>query len=130
MDPLIDAARRVQSRAHVPYSGYRVGAALETDSGEVFTGANLEVSNYSNSMHAEALSVAAAVLAGRSSFERLAVSSGVREGVTPCGMCRQTLVEFCDEDLTVLCDEGDTVAEYTLGTLQPHAFRGESLTDE
>lgn len=130
MDGLIEAARTATEHAYVPYSGYRVGAALETADGTVYTGANIEIANYSNSMHAEGVAIARAVLDGRSGFDRLAVSSGRRDGVTPCGMCRQTLAEFCDDSLRVLCDEGETVETYRLGELLPHAFGGDVLADE
>jgi len=128
MDDLIEAARDVQNRAHVPYSEYRVGAALETANGEVFVGCNLENANFSNSLHAEEVAIAEAVKKGHRDFARLAVSSDRRDGVTPCGMCRQTLTEFCDDDLVVLCDEGDgDVTEYTLGELLPNTITQETL---
>ena len=124
---LVDAAREVLEDAYVPYSEYRVGAALVTSDGTVYTGCNIENANYSNSLHAEEVAVAEAVKAGQDSFERIAVSSGVRDGVTPCGMCRQTLAEFCDDDLAVLCDEGDSVSEYTLGELLPNTISLDTL---
>lgn len=130
MDTLIEAARRALAAAYVPYSGYRVGAALETTTGSIYTGANIEVANYTNSLHAEALAIAVAVLDGEDSFDRLAVSSGRRDGVTPCGLCRQTLAEFCEGSLSIVCDEGESTASYTLEDLLPHAFRGDKLTDE
>ncbi|WP_222918311.1 cytidine deaminase [Natrinema sp. SYSU A 869] len=128
MNDLIDAARDIQDRAHVPYSDYRVGAALETEDGEVFVGCNLENANYSNSLHAEEVAIAEAVKNGHREFSRLAVSSNRRDGVTPCGMCRQTLSEFCDDDLVVLCDDGDDeVTEYTLGELLPNTISQDTL---
>ncbi|TYL39338.1 cytidine deaminase [Natronococcus pandeyae] len=129
MNELIDAAREIQSQAHIPYSEYPVGAALETTDGEVFVGCNLENANFSNSLHAEEVAIAEAVKEGHRDFERIAVSSGRRDGVTPCGMCRQTLSEFCDEDLVVLCDEGEDepVSEYTLGELLPDTITQETL---
>ncbi|WP_254764906.1 cytidine deaminase [Natrinema marinum] len=129
MDDLIAAARDVQQRAHVPYSEYRVGAALETADGEIFVGCNLENANFSNSLHAEEVAIAEAVKQGHRDFARIAVSSGRRDGVTPCGMCRQTLTEFCDDDLIVLCDEGDGEApsEYSLGELLPNTISQETL---
>lgn len=129
MDDLIDAAREVQEQAHVPYSEYRVGAALETADGVVFVGCNLENANYSNSLHAEEVAIAEAVKNGYREFVRIAVSSNRRDGVTPCGMCRQTLAEFCDEELTVLCDngEGEPADEYTLGELLPNTITQEML---
>ena len=128
MDELIQAARDVQDRAHVPYSEYRVGAALETADGDVFVGCNLENANFSNSLHAEEVAIAEAVKEGHREFARLAVSSDRRDGVTPCGMCRQTLAEFCGDDLVVRCDDGDgDVTEYTLGELLPNTITQETL---
>ncbi|QFU81138.1 cytidine deaminase [Natronorubrum aibiense] len=129
MHDLIDAARDVQLTAHVPYSEYAVGAALETESGEIFVGCNIENANYSNSLHAEEVAIAEAVKNGHREFARIAVSSGRRDGVTPCGMCRQTLAEFCDDDLRVVCDEGEgePPTEYTLGELLPNTITEETL---
>ncbi|RKD97626.1 cytidine deaminase [Halopiger aswanensis] len=131
-DDLLERAREIQSRAHVPYSEYRVGAALETADGAVFVGCNLENANFSNSLHAEEVAVAEAVKRGHDDFARIAVSSGRRDGVTPCGMCRQTLAEFCDDDLVVICDEGEGEAptEYTLGDLLPNTISQETLEDD
>ena len=129
MDPdaLLAAARDVLADAYVPYSEYRVGAALRTADGETYVGCNVENANYSNSLHAEEVAVAEAVKRGHTEFDALAVVSGERDGVTPCGMCRQTLAEFCDESLPVYCDEGDSVAEYTLGELIPNTIQPETL---
>jgi len=125
---LIQAARDVQAAAYVPYSEYTVGAAILTDDGEVYAGCNLEVSNYSNSLHAEEVAIAEAVKAGHEAFSTVAVSSGERDAVTPCGMCRQTLSEFCDDDLRVLCDAGDDgVREHRLGDLLPDTIGPETL---
>ncbi|UPV99582.1 cytidine deaminase [Halorussus gelatinilyticus] len=128
MDELIEAAREVQERAHVPYSDYTVGAALRTADGSVYVGCNIENANYSNSLHAEEVAIAEAVKEGHRDFSELAVSSGARDGVTPCGMCRQTLAEFCDDDLPVVCDEGgDETSEYALGELLPNTITEEML---
>ena len=130
MDPLIEAARKALSNAYVPYSEYRVGAAIETDDGTVYTGCNLENANYSNSLHAEEVAIAEAVKNGHDSFERIAVSSGVRDGVTPCGMCRPPLAEFAAGDLIVICDEGDgEISEYRLDELLPNTISLQTLED-
>ena len=130
MDPLIEAARDALANAYVPYSDYRVGAALRTADGSVYTGCNIENANYSNSLHAEEVAVAKAVSDDHGEFERIAVSSGVRDGVTPCGMCRQTLAEFAADDLVVVCDEGDMeTSEYALGELLPNTISGGTLDD-
>ena len=127
VDPLIDRARDALAAAHVPYSEYRVGAALRTADGSVFVGCNIENANYSNSLHAEEVAVAEAVKTGHKEFTRLAVTSAARDGVTPCGMCRQTLAEFAAADLEIVCDLGDTVESYTLGELLPKAISERTL---
>ncbi|RBI61273.1 cytidine deaminase [halophilic archaeon] len=127
MDELLEAAREVQANAHVPYSDYPVGAALRTADGTVYVGCNIENANYSNSLHAEEVAVAEAVKEGHREFDRLAVSSASRDGVTPCGMCRQTLAEFCGDDFPVVCDEGDGTSEYALGELLPDAITEDML---
>ena len=126
MDDLLDAAREAARAAHAPYSEYRVGAAIETADGTVYTGCNIENANYSNSLHAEEVAVGKAVSEGHRSFESLAVTSTARDGVTPCGMCRQTLAEFCDEGFIIVTD-GEDGGEYTLGELLPTTITREHL---
>jgi len=129
-ESLLEAAREAYEHAYVPYSEYPVGAALETDDGRVYTGCNIENANYSNSLHAEGVAVAKAVSDGRTGFRRIAVASAARDGVTPCGRCRQTLAEFADESLAVLCDEGDDAyTTYALGDLLPEAISPETLSE-
>lgn len=127
MDKLIHRAREATADAYVPYSGYAVGAALETADGAVYVGSNIENANYSNSLHAEEVALGGAISEGHRSFECIAVTSEARDGVTPCGMCRQTLIEFCDEAFPVVCDTGDGFVKYTLGELIPNTISPETL---
>jgi cytidine deaminase len=123
MGDLLKHAREALDASYAPYSEYRVGAALKTADGTVFTGCNIENANYSNSVHAEELAISKAVEAGHREFEAVAVVSSEFDGVTPCGMCRQTLAEFCGEAFEIYCDEGDgEVSEYTLGELLPNTI--------
>ncbi|MDZ7745587.1 MAG: cytidine deaminase [Halobacteriales archaeon] len=124
MDPetLLDRARDTLADAYVPYSEYPVGAALESADGTVYVGCNIENANYSNALHAEEVAVAEAIKSGDTEFAALAVVSAREDGVTPCGMCRQTLTEFADESLPVYCGEGDEYVEYTLGELLPNTI--------
>jgi cytidine deaminase len=129
---LLETARDAVDRSYAPYSEYYVGAAvetgtedtatLETDDKPVFTGCNIENANYSNSVHAEELALSKAVEAGHRSFTRIAVSSARRDGVTPCGMCRQSLSEFCDDDFRVICEGDGAPVVYTLGELLPNTI--------
>jgi cytidine deaminase len=119
---LLAAAREVTEKSYAPYSEYYVGAALETADGTVFTGCNIENANYSNSLHAEEVAISKAIEAGHRSFGRIAVSSDRRDGVTPCGMCRQSLSEFCDSDLRIICEGEEDPTVYTLGELLPNTI--------
>ncbi len=124
---LLSVARKAVDRSYAPYSEYYVGAALETHDGTVFTGCNVENANYSNSVHAEELALSKAVEAGHRTFGAVAVSSDRRDGVTPCGMCRQSLSEFCTDDLRIVCEGTDGPAVYTLGELLPNTISGDHL---
>ncbi len=126
-EALIDRAREAVEAAYAPYSEYRVGAAVLTADGTVFTGCNVEFANFTNTFHAEEVAIGTAIRAGHREFDAVAVSSERRDGVTPCGMCRQTLAEFCDADFRVFCDEGDGIAEYRLGELLPEAISAETI---
>jgi cytidine deaminase len=120
--PLVERARAAHEAAHVPYSEYPVGAAIRTADGTVYVGCNIENANYSNSLHAEEVALAEAVKAGHRSFDAVAVSSAARDGVTPCGMCRQTLAEFCAADTPIYCDDAAGIERHELGDLLPNTI--------
>ena len=126
---LLDAATDALEDAYVPYSEYPVGAALETTAGEVYRGFNVEVVNYSNSLHAEEVALTGALRAGETDFERVAVVSAEHDGLTPCGMCRQTLAEFCQESLPIVTEADGEISRYTLGELLPAAMHPGTLQD-
>ncbi|ESS10880.1 MAG: cytidine deaminase [uncultured archaeon A07HR60] len=127
MDPLVEEARTALDAAYVPYSEYTVGAAIQTEDGSVYSGCNVENANYSNTLHAEEVALGQAVADGHRDFDRIAVSSGERDGVTPCGMCRQTLAEFCDDEFPVVCDHGDDTTTILLGELLPDTISADTL---
>lgn len=123
LDALLDAARSVQERAYVPYSGFRVGCALLAADGRVYLGANVENAAYSPTICAERVALPAAVVDGVRDFAALAVVGDGPGPCTPCGVCRQVLFEFAP-DLPVIAagTAGDPV-HYVLGRdLLPAAF--------
>lgn len=124
---LLERSREAIERSYAPYSEFYVGAAILTTDGTVFTGCNIENANYSNSIHAEELALSKAVEAGHRRFDSLAVSSDRRNGVTPCGMCRQSLSEFCDSDFRIICEGDGGPAVYSLGELLPDTITREHL---
>jgi len=127
MSELLEEARAAVDAAYAPYSEYGVGAALRTADGTVYTGCNIENANFSNSLHAEEVALGTAVRDGHREFDRVAVSSAERDGVTPCGMCRQSLAEFCDESFVVVCEGEDGPVEYELGELLPETISREMV---
>ena len=127
MSELLEEARVAVDAAYAPYSEYGVGAALRTADGTVYTGCNIENANFSNSLHAEEVALGTAVRDGHREFDRVAVSSAERDGVTPCGMCRQSLAEFCDESFVVVCEGEDGPVEYELGELLPETISREMV---
>jgi cytidine deaminase len=127
---LVAAARAARERAYAPYSGFRVGAALLAEQGDVFTAANVENASYGLAICAERSAVVAAVAAGYRSFVAIAVAGNGLDPVTPCGACRQVLREFPKGvDLEVVCagEAGDGLLTTTLGSLLPESFGPESL---
>src|SRR5690554_6317634 len=96
---LVAQARQAQEHAYVPYSNFRVGAALLTSSGKVFLGCNIENVAYSPTICAERTAIFKAISEGERSFVALAVVADTDEPISPCGVCRQVLVEFFDEDV-------------------------------
>ena len=94
LDSLVDAARKARAHAYSPYSGVKIGAAVLTSGGEVYTGANVENSSYGLSCCAERTAIFKAVSDGRRRIVALAVVGKSEEFTRPCGACRQVMVEF------------------------------------
>lgn len=125
---LIDAARKAREYAYVPYSKFPVGAALLLHSGEICTGCNIENASYGLSNCAERTAVFKAVSEAKGPIQQIAVIADTEGPCSPCGMCRQVLVEFCMPSTSVLLTnlKGD-LQMTTVGDLLPGAFRKEDL---
>jgi len=123
---LIDAAKAVRPNAHAPYSGYRVGAALIDDTGALHTGCNVENAAYPEGACAEANAIGAMVAAGGKRIAAIAAVGGADdiEACTPCGGCRQSILEFADENTRIfLVGDDNRIDSYSMDELLPAAFR-------
>lgn len=123
-DQLIAAAKQARENAYAPYSGYKVGAAILSSDGEIFTGVNVENASYPAGICAERAALSAAVTAGKRKF--LAVAVVAEAGVTPCGVCRQMLSEFGDM-WVITASAGEKAVSTTLSRLLPSAFGKNNL---
>jgi cytidine deaminase len=119
---LIGAAREVSQRAHAPYSRLGIGAALEAEGGEVYTGCNVENSSFGLTVCAERVALQCAVASGARSFRRLVIYTAGAGPLSPCGACRQVLMEFAQRLPILSVGRGDLRREFELAELLPRAF--------
>ncbi len=126
---LIAAARGVRDKAHAPYSGFAVGAALIDEDGRLHVGCNVENASYPEGNCAETSAIAAMVAAGGRRIVAIAVCGGPAGGapiadVSPCGGCRQRISEFADAETRILLDNGPEMETQDVGMadLLPGAF--------
>ncbi len=126
-EALVEKAKEAMAYSYSPYSSCRVGAALLSKDGQVFTGCNIENAAFGPTVCAERTAVFKAVSEGVTEFEKIAVvggKNGKLEGeFPPCGVCRQVLTEFCGEDLVILLGKSEGYSVHTLGELLPLSFQ-------
>jgi len=122
IEEVLARAREVQLRAHAPYSGFRVGAVLETLDGVLHSGCNVENASLGLTLCAERGALAAAIAAGDRTFRRLVLVTDGDEAVPPCGACREVLAEFCP-DLPIVGVAGESRKKWALDELLPQPFR-------
>jgi cytidine deaminase len=121
-DLLLEAALRVRENAHAPFSKFKVGAAIEDESGRIFTGCNVENATYGLTVCAERVAVFKAISEGVRRFRRVAVAADTDVLTPPCGACRQILWEFCgDVEVTLVNLRGKT-EKFQMKDLFPRPF--------
>ena len=131
-EQLITMAQEARERAYSPYSGYKVGAALLCKDGTVYTGCNVENAGFSATNCAERTAFFKAVSEGKKEFVSIAICGGkddvAQELFPPCGVCRQVMREFCEDDFEIYLLAAEGIETYTLGQLLPTSFRPENIT--
>ena len=126
-------AIKAMNNSYSPYSDYRVGAALMSEAGKVYTGCNIENSAFSPTCCAERVAFFKAISEGERSFLKIAIAGGkkgeaLNETISPCGVCRQVMAEFCKPDFKILLVKSENeYTETTLAQLLPLAFSGDNI---
>ena len=128
LDELFSAARAIQERAYAPYSGFKVGAAIATPDGRIFSGCNVENAAYPVGSCAEAGAISAMIAAGESRISAIVVMGEGENLVTPCGGCRQRIREFAQPDTPIHVAGPDGIREsFTMDALLPFSFGPDNL---
>jgi cytidine deaminase len=126
-DALVAAARQAFERAIADYSHFKVGAAVETASGEIIAGCNIENASYGLTICAERVAIFKALADGHRHFRRVVVLTDTASPTPPCGACRQILWEFAGDIEVLLANRSGVQATHRMADLLPHAFGRENL---
>ena len=121
-DKLVAAARKAREHAVADFSGFKVGAALETGSGEIITGCNVENATYGLTVCAERVAIFKALSEGKRSFARIAVVADTQDPTPPCGACRQIIWEFCGDIDVVIANLTEIKLTMRMKDLLPLPF--------
>jgi cytidine deaminase len=121
-EALVAAARAARQHAVADFSGFKVGAALETDTGEIITGCNIENATYGLTVCAERVAIFKALSEGKRSFTRIAVVADTKEPTPPCGACRQIIWEFCGDAEVIIANLTEVKATMRMKELLPLPF--------
>ena len=117
---LIKTAIDMRKNSHSPYSNYRVGAAVETESGEIIGGCNVESSSYGLTCCAERIALYCAISEGHDNFKSMAIST--ENGGMPCGACRQVIWDLCNDIKIYICNGKELLRTINSSDLLPDAF--------
>lgn len=126
-DDLISAATEVREIAYAPYSNFKVGAAVETEGGEIYTGCNVESASYGLTVCAERVAIWKGISHGETKFSRIAVVVDTEELTPPCGVCRQIIWEFCGDVPVILSNLHGKSETVQMSELLPRAFDSKFL---
>lgn len=125
---LIKKADEVKQNAYAPYSHFRVGAALLTQSGKIYTGCNVENASYSPTICAESSAIVKAVSEGEQEYIAIAIISDSEDYTSPCGVCRQRIFEFGSDIEVIMANKNGEYKTYKISELLPEGFNKDSLS--
>ena len=129
LQTLIDIAVKARERAFAPFSDFRVGAAVETEDGEIFTGCNVESASYGLTVCAERVAIWKAISEGARCFGRLVIVADTERLTPPCGTCRQIIWEHCRNTTIVLANLRGETEIVDIDHLLPRAFDAKYLKE-
>lgn len=128
LEMLLKEAKKAREKAYAPYSNFSVGAALLGDDGRIFHGCNIENASFGMTNCAERTAIFKAVSEGVKNFKAIMVVADTENPVSPCGACRQVMVEFCSPNMPVyLANINGEIKQTTVGKLLPGAFKSEDM---
>ncbi len=119
---LIKIADKAKENSYSPYSGFKVGACVLTEKGNVFTGCNVENISFGASICAERTAILKAVSEGEKNFKKIAVMSSGKNFTYPCGICIQVLFEFMPEGELIVSNNDGKIEKYKIKDLMPYQF--------
>ena len=124
---LIKYALEAREKSYSPYSNFKVGAAILTKSGKIFTGCNIESASYTPTICAERTALSKCISEGHTDIEKIAVVGSLEKISYPCGVCRQFLREFGKDIVIISATSENNFTEYKLSELLPNSFGPEDL---
>lgn len=126
---LIEGAKMARENAYTPHSKFKVGAAVLTASGKIFTGCNIENASYGLSNCAERTAIFKAVSEGEKDLTAIAIVTDLPQPASPCGACRQVIYEFGPDALVIMANMQDEIKEYSIKQLLSEAFSSRDLLE-
>ena len=126
-DPLFIAAAVARNKAYAPYSGFKVGAAVQSADGLIYAGCNVENASFGLTLCAERVAITKAISEGSRKFSRVAVYTETDEFTFPCGACRQVLWELCGDVEVFMLNHKKQMVSYMLADLLPFAFDANAI---
>lgn len=121
-DDLIKKAKEALKYAYAPYSSFKVGAAVLSDKGNVYTGCNIENSSYGATNCAERTAIFKGISEGETKFKKIAIVSSEENYTFPCGICRQVMAEFMIDGEVIVCNKKGNISIFKVNELLPNTF--------